>query len=320
MTESHPQEQQIPLLVLVGPTAVGKTAIALEMAKQFNGEIVSADSVQVYRQLDIGTAKPTLAERQLVPHHLIDVVEPSVDFTVYDYQQLARKIIGEIHARGKLPLLTGGTGLYIKAVLDGFTFSSGKSNNRVRQRLQEELAARGKDYLHRLLKKEDPVSAGQIHPNDVKRVMRALEYFYMTGEPIWRQKERTHKEKSPYKPLITGLYMPREQLYKRIDQRAEQMIEAGFLDEVIGLIRQGYDKRAKALQALGYRHIVEYLEGENDWETTLSSLKRDTRRYAKRQLTWFCADWRIRWSNLSGENKINIDHFLENISTQLAGY
>ncbi len=318
MTGTPPQGQKIPLLVLVGPTAVGKTSFSIELAQRINAEIISADSVQVYRYLDIGAAKPTGVERRLVPHHLIDVVDPSVNFTAYDYQRLAREKIAEVYARGKLPLLTGGTGLYIKAVLDGFTFSSGKSNVQVRKRLQEELTARGNDYLYRLLQEQDPQSAKLIHPNDVKRVMRALEFIYLTGEPIGVQKERTAKKDSPYKPLLFGLYMNREQLYSRINMRAEQMIEQGLLNEVKGLLHNGYDKNMKSMQALGYRHMIAYLEGEWDLETTLLFLMRDTRRYAKRQLTWFCADSRIRWSHIKNGDSIN--KFLDNILTQLAGY
>ncbi len=318
MTDKPPHGPKIPLIVLVGPTAVGKTAFSIKLAQKLNGEIISADSVQVYRYLDIGTAKPTTEEKSQVAHHLIDVVDPSVNFTVYDFQMLARKKIDEIHARSKLPVLTGGTGFYVKAVLDGFSFSSGKSNVQVRKRLQDVLLARGKDYLYHLLQEQDPQSAKHIHPNDVKRVMRALEFFYLTGEPIRVQKERTEKKDSPYKPLYFGLYMNREQLYDRINRRVESMIKKGLLSEVKGLLHNGYNKNMKALQALGYRHMIAYLEGELSWENALLLLKRDTRRYAKRQLTWFCADPRIRWSHIkTGEN---INKYLENISTQLAGH
>lgn len=297
------QTQKIPLLVLVGPTAVGKTSISLKLAEELNAEIVSADSVQVYKYLDIGTAKPTLEERNEVPHHLIDMVDPSVNFTVYDYQRMARGVIEDIHSRRKLPLLTGGTGLYIKAVLEGFTFSSGKSNRQIRQRLHEELEIKGKEFLHSLLKKQDPKSAEKIHPNDVKRVIRALEFYYLTGEPISVQIERTRKKISPYNPLLTGLYMPREQLYERINKRVDLMIKQGLLAEVEGLLKKGYYSNAKALQALGYRHMIAYLEDKWDWQTTLSNLKRDTRRYAKRQLTWFSADSRIKWFEVNVEDK-----------------
>ncbi|MEW5921032.1 MAG: tRNA (adenosine(37)-N6)-dimethylallyltransferase MiaA [Bacillota bacterium] len=313
-----PQEQGIPLLVLVGPTAVGKTALSIELAKRLDAEIVSADSVQVYRGLNIGTAKPTLEEQCSVKHHLIDIVDPTVNFTVYDYQRLARKTIAEIHNLGRLPLLVGGTGLYIKAVLEGFIFSSGKSSELIRKRLQDELKLKGKENLYRMLQEQDPASAGVIHPNDTKRVLRALEFFYLTGEPISVQKKRTRDKESSYKPLLIGLYMPREHLYARINKRVDMMMQSGFLAEVRGLLQKGYDKNLKSLQSLGYRHMITYLEGEWDWETTLFHLKRDTRRYAKRQLTWFCADPRIRWFPLRPGD--NFNRVLESICCQLAGY
>ncbi len=313
-----PQSGEILLLVLVGPTAVGKTALSVEFARQNNAEIVSADSVQVYRYMDIGTAKPTLEERAAVTHHLIDIVDPSVNFTVYDYQQLAGEAIQKIYKHGRLPLLVGGTGLYIKAVLDDYTFCSGKGSELIRRRLQDKLAEEGKDKLYNLLKNLDPQSATLIHPNDTKRVLRALEFFYLTGEPISVQKERTIKKKSLYKPLMFGLYMQRELLYDRINRRVDLMVQRGLLEEVKELLQKGYNKDLKSLQSLGYRHIIAYLEGKWDWETAISQFKRDTRRYAKRQLTWFCADPRIRWfSYKPGDSYKPI---LESICCQLAGY
>lgn len=318
MSGSLPQEHKIPLLGLVGPTAVGKTSLALQLAKRLNAEIVSADSVQVYRYLDIGTAKPTIKERDDVPHHLIDVADPAVNFTVFDYQQISQKAISEIHKRGRLPLLVGGTGFYVKAVLDGFTFSSGKSSTLVRRRLQDELAAGGKEHLYSTLEKLDPATARAIHPNDLKRLLRAMEYYYLTGEPISVQKERTRNNVSPYEPLLFGINMPREQLYQRIDKRVDLMVEQGLLAEVRGLLQKGYTKNQKALQSLGYRHIIAYLEGVWSWETALSFLKRDTRRYAKRQLTWFRADHRVNWFYFNEGD--NFDSILESICSQLAGY
>ena len=312
------QEHKIPLLGLVGPTAVGKTSLALKVAKRLTAEIVSADSVQVYRYLDIGTAKPTLEERHAIPHHLIDVADPSVNFTVYDYQLMSQKAIADIYKRGRLPLLVGGTGFYVKAVVDGFTFSGGKSSAVVHRRLQDELAAGGKEHLYRTLEKLDPSSARAIHPNDFKRLLRALEFYYLTGEPISVQKERTMNKTSLYRPLLFGINMPREQLYQRIDKRVDLMVEQGLLAEVRGLLQKGYTKKQKALQSLGYRHIIAYLEGVWNWETALSILKRDTRRYAKRQMTWFHADQRVNWFNFNEGD--NFDSILESICSQLAGY
>lgn len=318
MNNNLPQAPEIPLLVLVGPTAVGKTALSLLLAQRLNAEIVSADSMQVYRGMDIGTAKPTPEEQLSVRHHLIDIADPADNFTVYDYQQLARKVIADIHNRGRLPLLVGGTGLYIKAVLEGFNFSSGKGSELIRKRLQDMLAETGKDKLYRLLQQEDAASAAAIHPHDTKRVMRALEFLYLTGEPIAVQKERTAKKISPYKALLLGLYMHRELLYERINSRVDMMLQQGLPAEVRGLLQKGYAKDLKSLQSLGYRHMITYLEGGWDWETTLQQLKRDTRRYAKRQLTWFCADPRIRWFPLKPGD--NFKPILDNICCQLAGY
>lgn len=318
MNSNLMREHKIPLLALVGPTAVGKTSLALKLAKLLNAEIVSADSVQVYRYLDIGTAKPTMEERRIIPHHLIDVADPAVDFTVYDYQQMSQKAIAEIHSRGRLPLLVGGTGFYIKAVLDNYTFSSGKSDAQIRRRLQDELAAGGKEQLFRKLELLDAASARTIHPNDATRLLRALEFYYLTGEPISLQKERTMEKASIYKPLIFGISLPREQLYQRIDRRVDLMVEQGLLAEVRELLNKGYTKNQKALQSLGYRHLIAWIEGVWNWESALDLFKRDTRRYAKRQLTWFRADHRIKWFHFNeGEN---LDPVLENICSQLAGY
>lgn len=321
MTEQKEQAAQeclIPLLVVVGPTAVGKTKISLAIAQRLNGEIICADSVQVYRYLDIGSAKPTLQERQGIPHHLIDLVDPDVNFTVYDYQQRAHKTIQDIDRRGKLPILTGGTGLYIKAVLDSYHFSSGKANPLIRKRLAEELALKGQEHLYRLLQRIDPLTAEKVHPNDLRRIKRALEFFYLTGEPISQQRERTRKQKKNlYRLTMVGLTMKRGCLYERINRRAEQMLQKGLLSEVRQLLAKGYDGSLKSLQSLGYYHLIRYLEGKWDWETAISTLKRDTRRYAKRQLTWFRADERVCWYELKSQaEKPIIDH----IYSRIEGY
>jgi tRNA dimethylallyltransferase len=299
------QEQKIPLLAIVGPTAVGKTALAIKVAQNMNGEVVSADSVQVYRYLNIGTAKPSPEEREGVPHHLIDIVEPDINFTVYDYQRRAKKTILEINERGRLPILTGGTGLYFKAVLDAYVFRSMKGNPKIRERLEEEYRVRGKEHLHQLLKKNDPVAAQKIHPNDKKRIIRALEFFHLTGEPISSQWRLTEKKKGPYSAIIIGLKMQRNYLYERINDRIDLMIKEGLVAEVKNLLDQNYDGNLKSLQSLGYKHIMKYLQGEWDWETMLDYFKRDTRRYAKRQLTWFRADKRVKWFEVTPALNLN---------------
>ncbi len=316
--EQMAQKSPVPLLVVVGPTAVGKTKIALTLAQKLNGEIVSADSVQVYRYLNIGSAKPTLQEKQGIPHHLIDLVDPDVNFTVYDYQQRAQKVIQEINQRGRLPILTGGTGLYIKAVLDGYRFGSGKTDPVIRRHLAEELTLKGKEHLYRLLQQVDPTTAEKVHPNDLRRVERALEYYYLTGEPISRQKERTKKQKNEhYRLTLVGLTMKRSHLYERINSRTELMLKKGLLTEVRQLLARGYKSNLKSLQSLGYQHLIRYLEGEWDWVTAVSTLKRDTRRYAKRQMTWFRADKRVYWYELASQvEKSIIDH----ICFRIEGY
>jgi tRNA dimethylallyltransferase len=312
------QQGKLPLLTVVGPTAVGKTDISIQLAQKLNGEIVSADSVQVYRYLDIGSAKPSLEERKGVPHHLIDVVDPDVNFTVYDYQALAKKYIDEIHGRGNLPILTGGTGLYIKAVLDKYNFSSGKGNPLIRKRLEEECEEKGKEYLYGILKKVDPISTKRIHPNDIRRIMRALEFYYLTGEPISLQWELTKKKSSDYNTIMVGITMNRKFLYEKINNRVDQMVENGLVKEVEGLLERGYKSNLKSMQSLGYNHIIKYLQEQYDWETAMHEFKRDTRRYAKRQLTWFRADERILWYERAEQR--NINPILDSICFKIEGY
>lgn len=311
-------EGLIPLLVLVGPTAVGKTEISISLCKKQGGEVVSADSVQVYRYLDIGSAKPTIKERQEIPHHLIDVVDPAVNFTVFDYQNLARQSISDIYKRGKLPILTGGTGLYIKAVVDEYNFRSGKVNPLIRKRLEEILELRGKEYLYRFLQQIDPLTAQKVHPNDIRRIMRAFEFYYLTGEPISLQRKLTETKKSRYNLIMVGLTAKRNILYERINERVDLMIKRGFLEEVIGLLEKGYSGDLKSLQSLGYSHMSKYLQGKWDWENTIATFKRDTRRYAKRQLTWFRADKRIYWYEIDEQR--DLKPILESICSRVEGY
>ena len=312
------QGKLIPLFVLVGPTAVGKTEISTALCNKLGGEVVSADSVQVYRYLDIGSAKPVLEERQGVPHHLIDVVDPAVNFTVFDYQNMARQAIADIHKRGKLPLLTGGTGLYVKAVIDEYNFRSGKVNPLIRERLEEILELKGKEYLYRFLQQIDPVTAQKVHPNDIRRMMRAFEFFYLTGEPISSQRELTEKKRSRYNLTMIGLTTKRSILYERINKRVDLMIKQGLLEEVRRLLEKGYRSDLKSLQSLGYSHMIKYLQRKWDWDNTIINFKRDTRHYAKRQLTWFRADNRIIWFEM--DERRNIDPILESIYSRIKGY
>jgi len=294
--------QDQPLIAIVGPTAVGKSALALQLAAEFRGEIVSADSRQIYRGMDIGTAKPTPAERQRVPHHLIDVVNPGQTFTLADYQQLAYAVIAQIHARGKVPFLVGGTGLYVRAVLDGLAIPRVQPNPELRRELEREDAA----TLYARLQQLDPNAAAKIDPRNKRRVIRALEVCQATGQPMSALQKT---QPPPYRVLRIGLTLPREELYRRINARVDQMIAAGLVEEVRALLAHGYAPDAPAMSGLGYRHIAAYLNGTLTREEAIRQLKRDTRRLVHHQYTWFrLDDPRIRWYNLaeSGEDEIRV--------------
>ncbi|NLY29305.1 MAG: tRNA (adenosine(37)-N6)-dimethylallyltransferase MiaA [Firmicutes bacterium] len=287
-----------PILVIVGPTAVGKTELAIEVAEEVDGEIISADSMQVYRGLDIGTAKPTEEERRGVPHHLLDIVDPKDEFSVADYQAMVEEVLADLAARDKTPILTGGTGLYIQAVLQGFVFSPEGKDPELRSRLEDMADAEGNKALHAQLAQVDPETARRLHPNDRRRIIRALEVFYSTGQPL-SQHLKMQREGGPrHRSVKFGLIRNRARLYERINTRVDLMMEAGLLDEVKGLLEQGLSDDSTAMQALGYKEFVGYLRGEYDLEEAVRLLKRDTRRYAKRQLTWFRRDKEIIWLDL----------------------
>jgi len=284
-----------PLVALVGPTAVGKTALSIRLAKEIHAEIINVDSVQVFRGLDIGTAKPGPEEQKQVHHHLIDVADPDEPFDAADFVHKASGVIRAIKARGKVPLLVGGSGLYLRSLLDGLASCPGRDPT-VRKTLRKVSADQGERALYDLLAHADPETADRLHPNDTFRVIRALEVYYRTGEPIsiW---QRRHKGTSGRKMLCTkiGLIRPREELYKLIDSRVYAMLNSGLLEEVESLLNKGYSHHLKPLQSLGYRHIIRFFKGEVSFEKAVSQMKRDTRRYAKRQITWFRADPGIRW-------------------------
>jgi tRNA dimethylallyltransferase len=282
------------LIVICGPTGVGKTSFAIELANRFKGEIVGADSMQVYRDLCIGTAKPTAAERALAPHHLVDCIAPSEDFSAAEYGRRAREIVAELIERGKCPFIVGGTGLYIKALLQGLT-AAAPSDKALRSKLRQEAQRIGLPALHRRLEDIDPPSAARIHPNDGFRIVRALEVHTLTGRPLSAAHRAHSFPPSPYAALKLGLRAQRKALYARIDARVEVMLAEGFLDEVRRLRSAGLDPRCKAMQSLGYRHLNAFLDGSLQWEEAVRTLKRDHRRYAKRQMTWFGADPEIKW-------------------------
>ena len=278
---------QLPVLILTGPTAVGKTEISLGLAKAAGGEIISADSMQVYRHMDIGTAKILPDQQQGIPHYMIDEWEPDQEFNVFLFQKRVKECIQDIHARGKLPILAGGTGFYIQAVLYDNAFAEGQQDDSFRRRLQREAAEKGGRQLHDRLRQVDPESAEAIHVNNVKRVIRALEYYEFTGEKFSTHNERERRRISPYHFLYLVLTMDRQELYRRIDRRVDQMMEEGLAGEVQGLLDRGYGRELVSMQGLGYKEIAAALAGECTMEEAVYRLKRDTRHFAKRQMTWF---------------------------------
>ena len=282
------------VIAVMGPTAVGKTGCVLQLAKDLGGEIVNADSMQIYRFMDIGTAKPTAAERAEVVHHLLDIVDPDQDFDASLYSQLARETIKNLVEEGKVAIVVGGTGLYLKALFHGL-FPAAHSDQVIRQRLRREGEKDGGLELYKRLKKIDPSTAARLHPNDLFRIVRALEVWECTGKPMSvLQKEHGFRE-NPFFTLKIGLKLPRSQLYERINRRVEEMMELGLVNEVRELLNLGYGVHLKSMQALGYRHMVQHLINGMKIAEALRTMKRDTRHYAKRQMTWFGGDQEINW-------------------------
>jgi tRNA dimethylallyltransferase len=289
-------EKKPKTVIICGPTGIGKTSVAIDIASAVAGEIISADSMQVYRYMDIATAKPNLEEQRRVRHHLIDIVNPDENFDAAQFSRRAHKIILKLYNGGIAPLLVGGTGLYIKAAIHGL-FDTESANPDIRKRLKKEADISGSGILHKRLNACDPDAAGRIHPNDTYRIIRALELHEATGKPISEQQDEHGFTKKRYKVLKIGLKMERKALYKRIDHRVDIMIQQGLLDEVKGLLNQGYSENLKSMQSIGYRHMVDFIKKRLSWDETLRIFKRDTRRYAKRQMTWFNADPEIVWTN-----------------------
>jgi len=293
----------IPLLVIVGATASGKTAFAVKAAQILNGEVVSADSMQIYKYLDIGTAKVTPEEMQGIPHHLIDVLEPDDDCNVSRFVEMAEPVIECIYSRGKLPIICGGTGLYIDSLLKGAAFEDNSCDEQYRVELQNLAAEKGNQFLHQLLREVDGEAADSIHPNNVKRVIRALEFYHTTGKSITVQKENTFNSKYNY--FMIGMQRGREQLYKSIDSRVDKMVKDGLFDEALSIIKKGIDENCNSMQAIGYREIVWYFKGRCTKEESIRLIKRNSRRYAKRQLTWFGANDDICWIDPTDDEQIN---------------
>jgi len=282
------------LLVLIGPTAVGKTSLSLHIAKEWNAEIISGDSMQVYRGMDIGTAKLPLAEREGIPHHMIDVCEPEHPFSAAEFQERCRALIRDIDSRGKLPFLVGGTGLYVESLCYEYEFAVAGSDEAFREEMQRFADVQGADALHARLREVDAASAERLHPNDRRRVIRALEIHHLTGETMSSQLEG-QKKRSPYELCIVGLTMDRQKLYDRVDQRVDLMMAEGLVDEVRRLLERGVPESAVSMQGLGYKELIPYIKGERSLEEAVYLLKRDTRHFAKRQLSWFRHMKDIAW-------------------------
>jgi tRNA dimethylallyltransferase len=306
---------RIPIVAIVGPTAVGKTAAAVELAKRVGGEVVCADSRTVYRGMDIGTAKPTPAQRARVPHHLLDVADPQEVFTVQRFQALAREAIAGIRRRGRVPLLVGGSGLYVRAVLDGLRIPPVPPDWALRRRLEEE-EHRDPGVLHRRLREVDPVAAFRIHPTNVRRLIRALEIWHHTGTPPSLLQTR---EPSEVDALRIGLQMDRRALYARIDRRVLEQVESGLVEEVARLVAAGVSPDAPAMQGLGYKEIVAFLRGEVTLEEAVWTLQRNTRRYARRQLIWFRADPAIHWIDVTGLGPVEVAERIASLLASRAG-
>ena len=284
-----------PLIVIAGPTASGKTALSVSLAKAIGGEIISADSMQVYRKMNIGSAKIRPEETEGVPHHLIDILEPDQPFHIVRFKELADKAVREVLERGHIPILTGGTGFYIQAVTRDIDFSQAEQDDGTRQELEKLAEEKGAVFLHEMLEKVDPASASELHPNNVKRVIRALEFYDQTGRRISDHNEEQKLRETPYNLAYFVLSMPREEQYRRIDQRVDQMMEEGLLDEVSGLRKAGCRRGMTSMQGLGYKEMLDYLDGFCSLDEAVRILKRDTRHFAKRQLTWFRREKDVIW-------------------------
>ena len=301
------KQNKLPLIVLTGPTAVGKTALSVRLAKALDAEIISADSMQVYRGMDIGSAKIRKEEMDGVRHHLIDVLDPEDEFNVVLFQKLAKEAIRDITGRGKIPILAGGTGFYIQAVLYDIDFTETDEDTSYRTYLEEMAQREGNEVLHRMLEERDPKAAQAIHANNVKRVIRALEFFEQTGEKISEHNEEQQEKESAYNSCYFVLTDDRARMYERIDHRVDIMLEEGLVEEVKRLKEQGCDRNLVSMQGLGYKEILAYLEGEHDLDRAVYLIKRDTRHFAKRQLTWFKREKNVIWvdrRNFMDENEI----------------
>ncbi len=286
------------VLVIVGPTASGKTAVSILVAKILHGEILSADSRQVYRHMDIGTAKPSPRQRKEIRHHFIDDLSPDLPFNAGEFGKRGRALIASILRAKNVPIIVGGSGLYLQALVDGF-FEGPSADERIRKQIAGRMNTEGAEALLKELELVDPVAASRMIPANTRRIIRALEVYHLTGTPISRLQQT--RVRMAFRPVIAGLRWPREELYERIDRRVDAMVEEGLIDEVRGLLAMGYSPEENALQTVGYRETVQYLRGDISRDRMVELVKRNSRRYAKRQMTWFRRDHRIRWFDVDGE-------------------
>ena len=306
------------LIILAGPTASGKTSVSIDLAKRLGGEIISADSMQVYKYMDVGTAKISVEDMQGVKHHLIDVLDPKEDFNIVKFQNMVKCSIEEIVKNGHIPILVGGTGFYIQSVIYDIDFNNEDDNSSVRKKLEEEYDTFGADFMHEKLKKIDIVSAQTIHKNNKKRVIRAIEYFLINNEPISSHNEVQREKKSPYDYRFFVLNPPRDILYERINKRVDIMVENGLVDEVKKLRETGLSTANISMQGIGYKEIIEYLDGEVSLETAIENIKQNTRHMAKRQVTWFKREKDVIYVDpfsFESNDKI-VDYMIEKINTE----
>ncbi|MFS0863880.1 tRNA (adenosine(37)-N6)-dimethylallyltransferase MiaA [Fredinandcohnia sp. 179-A 10B2 NHS] len=297
------EKKKEKLIVLIGPTAVGKTQLSIELAKKLNAEIISGDSMQIYRGMDIGTAKITKEEMEGIPHHLIDIKDPHESFSVAEFQTVVRQLISDIHKRGKFPMIVGGTGLYIQSVIYDYQFTDEASDSEYRQQLEEVVSVRGVEPLFEKLKEVDPLSAERIHPNNIRRLIRALEIYHTTGKTMSEYME-AQQEDLIYDVALIGLTMDRDKLYDRINKRVEIMMKTGLVEEVSSFYQQGL-RDCQSIQAIGYKELYSYLDGDTSLDAAVEQLKQNTRRYAKRQLTWFRNKMDVKWFDMTGITNFN---------------
>lgn len=311
--------RKIPLIIVTGPTAVGKTELSVRLAKEIDGEIISADSIQAYRYMDIGSAKVREEEMQGVRHYLIDEFDPGETFNIFVFQERAKKYVKEIYSHGKVPVIAGGTGFYIQSLLYDIDFTEEENDLTYRRELEALAAEKGNHYLHEMLGRVDVKAAQEIHENNVKRVIRALEYYHQTGEKISIHNEVQREKSSPFDFRYFVLNMERKLLYERIEKRVDRMLEQGLVDEVKGLMERGYQRDLVSMQGIGYKEIFAFLEGELSYEEAVLELKKNTRHFAKRQLTWFRREKEVEWVNFEefGMDKDRILAYLAEKSREI---